>query len=177
MVYWVLEANYIRQPVSLLFPPLSSFWNKEKRRKQQGNYLPACSIQLAWRKQQGSYLPACSIQLAWRKQQGNYLPACSIQVAWRKQQGNYLSGCSIQLASDTKISRATKITTLWSKQLICIYSVNSIFIPQSLPLHACDKHFHSLCTKALVLLHVSYKHAACRGKSHGSSTPFQLYPT
>ena len=61
----------LRQPVSLLFPSLPSFWNKEKRRKQQGNYLLACFI---------------------------------------------------QLASDTIISHATRITTLWLKQLICFYS-------------------------------------------------------
>ena len=32
--------SYIRQPVSLLFlDSFSSFWNREKSRKQQGNYL------------------------------------------------------------------------------------------------------------------------------------------
>ena len=42
----VIEANYIRQPVSLLFPPLfSPFWNEEKRRKQR-NHFSACFIQL-----------------------------------------------------------------------------------------------------------------------------------
>ena len=41
VVVWftlVLEADCIRQPVPLYFPLLSSFWNEEKRRKQQGNY-------------------------------------------------------------------------------------------------------------------------------------------
>jgi len=40
MVAWftlVVEGNYIRQPVSLLFP--HSCTNKEKMRKQQGNHL------------------------------------------------------------------------------------------------------------------------------------------
>ena len=41
VVVWftlVLEADCIRQPVPLYFPLLFSFWNEEKRRKQQGNY-------------------------------------------------------------------------------------------------------------------------------------------
>ena len=67
-VYFGTRGYCIRQPVSLLFSPLSSFWSKEKMRMQQGNYLPACFI---------------------------------------------------QLASDTNISHATRITTLWLKQLIC----------------------------------------------------------
>ena len=33
----------------------------------------------------------------------------------RKQQGNYLCGCFIQSASDTNISHATRVTTLWLK--------------------------------------------------------------
>ena len=67
MIYWV--DNYIRQPVSLLFPPHSEI-------RKRGN------------NKETIYLPACFIQLA----------------------------------SDTKISHATTITTLWLKQLICFYS-------------------------------------------------------
>ena len=48
---FVLETNCIRQPVSMFVPPLfllfSSFWNEEKKRKQQGNNLSSCFIQLA----------------------------------------------------------------------------------------------------------------------------------
>ena len=40
----------------------------------------------------------------------------------RNRQENYLSGCSLQLASDTKISHATEVITLLSKQPICFYS-------------------------------------------------------
>ena len=38
LVAWftlVLETNYIRQPVPLLFPPLSSSWNEEKRKNKE----------------------------------------------------------------------------------------------------------------------------------------------
>ena len=50
-------------------------------------------------------------------------PRSEIRKEERKQQGNYLLACFIQLASDAKISHATKITTLWLKQPICFYSV------------------------------------------------------
>ena len=50
LVEWlalVLEADYIRRTVSLLFPPLSNSEIRKEEREQQGNYLPAWFIQLA----------------------------------------------------------------------------------------------------------------------------------
>ena len=76
MVYLLLHPNCIRQPVSLLFPPLFSFWNKEKR----------------------------------------------------KQQGNYLSSCFIPLASDTKRTHATRVTTLWLTDLFSQYDKYSVVV-------------------------------------------------
>ena len=50
MVTWltlVLEANCTRQAASLLFPPLSSFWNKE-RGEETARKLPPCLFYSLW---------------------------------------------------------------------------------------------------------------------------------
>ena len=45
VAWWtlVLDTNYIRQPVSLLFPPLSSSWNEEKMNKETTTLLALSS--------------------------------------------------------------------------------------------------------------------------------------
>ena len=47
---------------------------------------------------------------------------------------NYLSGCSLQLASDTKISHATRVITLWLKQPVWFYNELYISMQCMIPL-------------------------------------------